>query len=179
MLCKPEVHSDAQNKCWDKFWLMNSRSWQRCRNCQAWPRRWEMAMAVAAEYLTIAKQTPVNNDPHKTRIISSHRPIRNNYYWIKYSFCLQKAYLPQSNKVRKILLSFLKVSHDKCKSLLNNKCPSWFFMRIWSRRILSQGLSLLWGCQTKKNSKHLAFGYILFWDGVCSLKRLFEADASS
>ena len=35
MLCKPEVHSDAQNKCWDKFWLMNSRSWQRCRSCQA------------------------------------------------------------------------------------------------------------------------------------------------
>ena len=31
---------------------------------------------------------PVNNDPHKTRIISSHRPIRNNYYWIKHSFCL-------------------------------------------------------------------------------------------
>ncbi len=39
MLCKPEVHSDAQNKCWDKFWLMNSRSWQRCRSCQAaWPQ---------------------------------------------------------------------------------------------------------------------------------------------
>ena len=47
----------------------------------------------STEYLSIAKQTPVNNDPHKTRIISSHRPIRNNYYWIKYSFCLLKTFL--------------------------------------------------------------------------------------